>query len=535
MEEPSSQSSNSSDLGTAQLDALEVSTQPKGTKSCTKWGMKTFEIWRIKRNITVDFYTVSSEDLAETLRKYYAEVKGKDSNTLSPSAMVGLRAALHRHITSPPVSRTINIVKDKEFLRANQMFVAITKKYFQDGNSRPKHKKSIQTADMEKLNAYFLGYVQSPQILTEFVWFLLCFHFGRRGREGWVAMTKTTFQFCDDSEGQEYVTYTATETTKNHQGGYKQKDTDYADGRMYGKGVSLLKFLISKLHPDLDRLFQHPLKNFEREGPWYRKEPFGKDTMGKIMPNLSKKAGLSHTYTCHCVRASTITTLLESGVDPAIIIQITKHKNVSSLQHYVSDLSDKQQQKTHNILASALSSVGTSKDAQEEKELDDLNRRPEQSKQSVTVNQLPECNFELVDFDFDFDIDPFVISESTGPSSGTTSGGHSLKKDNLIEIQPQLNPQVQPQFLPNPEPRPYHVQSQIQSEHMAYPQQQNYNVLPQLAGTELFNQAPHISFNSLTNQLIGSVGVNQAQSNPAPRSFYGAPFNFTNCTVNFNS
>ena len=127
--------------------------------------MKTFQTWCNKRNISIDFAAVSPGELAETLRKYYAEVKGKDGNTLSPSAMVGLRSALHCHITTPPISRTINIVENKEFLRANQMFTAITKKYFKDGNQRPQHKKAIQPADMAKLTAYFQEYVQSPQIL----------------------------------------------------------------------------------------------------------------------------------------------------------------------------------------------------------------------------------------------------------------------------------------------------------------------------------------------------------------------------------
>ena len=173
-------------------------------------------------------------------------------------------------------------------------------------------------------------------------------------------MTKETFVFREDSDGKEFVTFSSTETTKNHQGGYKQTDTDYSDERMYGKGVILLKFLLSKLHPELNRLFQHPLKNFSQDGIWYRKEPIGKDTMGKIMKNISKKAGLSAEYTCYCVRASTITKLLENGVDPTIVIQVTKHKNVSSLKHYVSELTDRQHQKTHDILASAMSAKITS-------------------------------------------------------------------------------------------------------------------------------------------------------------------------------
>ena len=57
------------------------------------------------------------------------------------------------------------------------------------------------------------------------------------------------------------------------------------------------------------------------------------------MPRISKKAGLSKVYTCHCVRASTVTTLFLSGIDTRKICSITKHKNEASLSSYVKDMS----------------------------------------------------------------------------------------------------------------------------------------------------------------------------------------------------
>ena len=187
----------------------------------------------------------------------------------------------------------------------------------------------------------------------------------------------------------------------------------------------MLKFLLSKLHPELNRLFQHPLKNFSQDGIWYRKEPIGKDTMGKIMKNISKKAGLSAEYTCHCVIASTITKLLENGVDPTIVIQVTKHKNVSSLKHYVSELTDRQHQKTHDILASAMPAKITS-DVVPDKEPNDVNLSPlfvdvlgntpeemptNQDHSLETLSEMPEANFNLADSD-DFDFDLFLRTPS---------------------------------------------------------------------------------------------------------------------------
>ena len=518
----SSQASTTSDLGSDQLDTLEVSNQCQGTLQVTKWGMEVFNDWCNKRKISVAFENVSPEELAEVLRKFYAEVKGNEGKTLTPSSMVGLRDALHRHITTPPISRTMNIVNDKEFLRANQMFLTIFKKYYKDGNARPKHKPAIQPADMEKLRKYFQGYAQSPQILTEYVWFLLCFHFGRRGREGWVAMTKTTFVFCTDSEGKEYVKYGATETTKNHQGGYKQKDTDYSDGRMYGIGVTLLKFMIGKLHPDLDRLFQHPGKVFDRNGPWYRKEPIGKDTMGKIMTNISKKAGLSTTYTCHCVRASTITTLLESGVDPTVIVQITKHKNVSSLQHYVSGLSDKEHQKTHDILARALSSVqGKKSDKQET-----LGELPEcnfdKGDEQGTLGEIPECNFDIGEL----------------PECNFNMSDPQETLEELHEC--FFNPMDINDFNLNGVILPDNSTTVFEGRDIDVLQNNGQTTSVQASnwqqGSRFFHSS-QVSFNNRSEQNVGNVGQNGPTTNPQPPSFagHGAVFNLHNCNVNFYS
>ena len=105
--------SSGSDLDLAQLDTLELSTHVQGTKQSTKWGVKKFTTWCGKRNVDINFSSISPEELAENLQKYYAEVKGEDGKALSPSGLCGLRSSLHRHITTPPVSRSINIIQVK--------------------------------------------------------------------------------------------------------------------------------------------------------------------------------------------------------------------------------------------------------------------------------------------------------------------------------------------------------------------------------------------------------------------------------------
>ena len=129
-----------------------------------------------------------------------------------------------------------------------------------------------------------------------------------------------------------------TETTKHHQLGSKRSDQ-----RMYGKPVEIYKFYLSKMNKSCERLFQHPMKPWMLDGEtWYRNEPVGKTYLGNIMQRISKKAGISQEYTCHSVRASTITTLFQGDISAQGICSITKHRIESSLKHYIADISDEQ-------------------------------------------------------------------------------------------------------------------------------------------------------------------------------------------------
>ena len=77
------QSSQNSDLNEAELDALELSTDPEGTKHCTKWGVKKFNVWCEKRGLSIDMATVHPEHLAKVLRKFYVEVRTEKGGPLT--------------------------------------------------------------------------------------------------------------------------------------------------------------------------------------------------------------------------------------------------------------------------------------------------------------------------------------------------------------------------------------------------------------------------------------------------------------------
>ena len=83
---------------------------------------------------------------------------------------------------------------------------------------------------------------------------------------------------------------------------------------------------------------------------WYKNTPMGPKTLGSVMKVLAENAGLTDKkISNHSVRHTMCTTLLQEGVAPNIIAQLSGHKNIGSLQHY-SIASTSQQKDMSNIL-----------------------------------------------------------------------------------------------------------------------------------------------------------------------------------------
>ena len=109
-----SQNSNS---GKQELDEIEQNAQAKNTKSTTEWGVKKLE-WCAKRKIKDDSQgsqNSKSNRLTEILRKFFPEVKKEQGRALTPSALTGIIATIHRNLICASLSRNLNILQDSEF------------------------------------------------------------------------------------------------------------------------------------------------------------------------------------------------------------------------------------------------------------------------------------------------------------------------------------------------------------------------------------------------------------------------------------
>lgn len=65
--------------------------------------------------------------------------------------MLGIRAAISRHLTSPPFNRHISIMTDRAFMTSNHVMLGLIKIRKREGRDTTMHKKAISEGDIEKL------------------------------------------------------------------------------------------------------------------------------------------------------------------------------------------------------------------------------------------------------------------------------------------------------------------------------------------------------------------------------------------------
>ena len=309
-----------------------------------------------------DFEMMPVADLDQLLRKFYGDVRTKSAETYSKAAYVNLRAGINRHITSPPFNRPINIMRDRDFQMANNVFMGMLKRIRAEGKDTSAHKSPVSSDDMKKMYSSGILSSDSPKALQRKVFVELGLHFARRGREGLRELHKESFTFCTDTNGNEYIKMSYHEKEKNHQGTMPEKREKKKQAIMLAQPgdrncpVASFKLYLSKLNPLINCLYQKPNPNWQSntDSAWYLQEPLGKNRLGDMMKNISHEAKLSQAYTNHCLRVTTATVLSDAGFHISDIARVTGHSCTESLKSYI----DKPSQNKQNALSRALHVYG---------------------------------------------------------------------------------------------------------------------------------------------------------------------------------
>ena len=245
---------------------------------------------------------------------------------------------------------TCNVFRQAEFQCSNNILDGVLKQAKASGEERAvEHKEAITADYLEKIRRYFDDVldVGDPVKLTQFCWFHLSIHFALPSKE-----IQTTIR--TGGQGKEYPSLRRDFLAKNCPVGIKGREYESCGRLQEPRQVEALKKVLAKLYRGVERLFQRGLKGNQPESKptWFMKAPLGHTVLGDMLPRISEAARLSRRYlrerraaslirgnmspryTNHCLRATSVGILKDSGFDYRAVCRLTGHKNPQSLESY---------------------------------------------------------------------------------------------------------------------------------------------------------------------------------------------------------
>ena len=131
----------------------------------------------------------------------------------------------------------------------------------------------------------------------------------------------------------------------------------YATGGPFCPVASFEKYL-QHLDPQNGFLFQRPMKKLTPDSDvWYDNRVVGKCSLGEMMKQISKQAGLSKDYTNHSIRAKTVTILDKSWFEARHIMALSGHRSESSIRSYSKMDESTKKRMSETLTAAAVSEV----------------------------------------------------------------------------------------------------------------------------------------------------------------------------------
>ena len=324
-----------------ELENIIEGRDAKNTKDVIKHAVNVLKHYcKQKKTSLAEVEQKSPAELCEFLRVFYAEARQGNGELYAKRTMITIRYGLMRHFQT---KISLDITSHEAFRPANDMFRAMMQKLKAEGKGVIKHKDPITKEDMLKIKNSSALDVTTPKGLQNKVFMDVMLHFCNRGRENLREMKTDDFDITTDSTNRRYVYMKKDKLTKNHRGELAHDGEESQTGRMYATDshdcpVKSFYSYISRLNPSCEFLWQRPKakkpKVTANHTHWYDNVPVGKNTLGKIMVNISTEANCSKQYTNHCLRATTITTLDAAGFEARHIMAVSGHKSESSLKHY---------------------------------------------------------------------------------------------------------------------------------------------------------------------------------------------------------
>ena len=213
----------------------------KNTKKSTKSAIATLNAFIAKKGLQKLENTPDLE-LPSLLEDFYVAACTKKNELYNTQTLKTIRSSLNRHFK---IHRKIDIIEDREFQGANQIFKSVQVTAKKSGKGVRRSTPVISDEDMKRLAGYFcIDHTTSPNpsVLQRNVLFNIMYYLCRRGQENLYSMTKNWFDVITEPSGDTYVMQVMDEVDKNH----SEEDTQLTNqGQMYAVPGEIGNFYVS--------------------------------------------------------------------------------------------------------------------------------------------------------------------------------------------------------------------------------------------------------------------------------------------------
>ena len=271
--------------------------------------------WLRENGFSEEFESMETGQLAECLRQYYTNARGKDGSRYSQSALKNLRYSVHRYVTCHGMNGGVNIMRHKEFETANAAFRAIMAELKTLGLDKINNSRDCISPEDVQLLCEKVS-TDTPAGLQQRVFFEVGIHFGILRWDCMRELRKDSFQICKDSQGVEYMLLNG--PTKG------RGDIMYSLPGNVHCPVLLLKKYLSKLCKNSDGFYQKPKAKWTKnKRKWYDEHMHGVMALEAMMKSISSFAGLSKAYsngalaTTRSLVMHTLASFIEDPLDTA--------------------------------------------------------------------------------------------------------------------------------------------------------------------------------------------------------------------------
>ena len=276
--------------------------------------------------------------------RYVLEARREDGGQYKPGSIGSLLCGLNQIVKE---SGTTFSLLDKENPAFRELLLtldSVTSSLHRQGIGTAKKSAPVISTEHENIlwAKVLLGF-GDPKALQRAAFFSIGLHFVLRGvEEQHQLLCSQIVRYPPDTEvysSDVYYEYTEF-ISKNNQHRFKDINSRNKRVRVFATPgsdrcmVRVLDAYISMLPDSPDTFYLHPLSLVPSSGPWYARAKVGVNTLKKIVPNLSKNAGLGVSYTNHSLRATSITRMYEGGVSENLISEKFGYRSIKGLRSY---------------------------------------------------------------------------------------------------------------------------------------------------------------------------------------------------------